>query len=129
MLVVCVRVLALLLVVQLSGVAHFIADTFFDDDMTCADEKQHSPDKGNCPLGGGHSEAEMMRSMPPRATELEIGAAQNVTAPAVPSRFLVLRGRSVIIGVFRPPRSLGAAAPTAPRRRPSVDSLPSLSFA
>ncbi len=101
--------LALLLVVQVSGFAHFIADTFFDDDMTCADEKQHSPDKGNCPLGGGHSEAEMMRSMPPHATDLEIATAQIVTTAAVPPRFLVLIGRSVIVGVFRPPRSLSFA--------------------
>ena len=49
--VILLRFLGIVLIAQISGVAHFVADVFFDDDLTCADEHRGQPDDDVCPPG------------------------------------------------------------------------------
>lgn len=106
--VVVVRIVACLLALQVSGIAHFVCDVVFDDDMTCADERDHSPDKSRCPLGGAHAQGEVIAAPPVDAKRVPIappqrGAVTMTDGPSVPT------GRDVLGDVFRPPRAKATA--------------------
>lgn len=97
-----IRLFIFTLSVQLSGLPHFVADVFFDDDMTCADERRDSKEKQGYPPGANHLEGESMRviapnATPPRVASPLMGMLGPMVAEAPPPA-------GVRRHVFRPPR-------------------------